>query len=345
MANLHDRSPFASTEAVAMDRDGTEALVVAVAGRFDLPAAGRAIDGDLPVSEKQVPPPIGDVFSDEPGRSSLRWEGQTSLPRLSTDVYLCGKAWAPRGRAVTDMLVGLRLGSCQQSAVVIGDRVWRRGVGAPVPSTPREFTEMPLIYERSFGGACPSRPGDMRAVDPRNPVGRGFYVDNGAALDQPLPNIEQVKQRIEARHDRPPPCGFGPIARHWQPRVGLAGTYDDAWLARRAPLWPADLDPRFFSAAPASLQTARYLTGGEPLVLMGMSPDGEIRAKVPRWRVEAKTITRAHVHRAILDLDAALVEPDAHALTLVWRAAIPIARLGGMGEHEVTVIRARSSAG
>jgi hypothetical protein len=342
MANLIDRSPFASAETVALDRDGAEVLIVAVAGRFDLPPAGRSTAASMAIAAKQQPPSLGDVFTGEPGRSSLRCEGQGSLPRLGTDVYLSGHARAQRGRAVKDMLVGLRVGPCQQGAFVIGDRMWRRGLGTPTPSSPVPFTEMPLVYERSFGGVCPSRPDDPRAFDPRNPVGRGFYIDDTAALDRPLPNIEQVKQRVESRRDRPKPCGFGPTARHWQPRVKLGGTYDEAWLARRAPLWPADLDPRFFSAAIAPLQAPDYLHGGEPLVVMGMSADGDIRGVLPRWRVEAKTITRTRIQLSVLNMDAILVEPDDSAVTLVWRGAVPVDELGGMGEHEVTVIRAQA---
>jgi hypothetical protein len=49
---------------------------------------------------------------------------------------------------------------------------------------------------------------------------------------------------------RPSPAGFGPIACHWQPRVGFAGTYGDAWVANRLPLLPDDFDDRFFQSAP-----------------------------------------------------------------------------------------------
>jgi hypothetical protein len=323
-----------------MSPEGSEVLIVAVAGRFELPPAGSARGDSLPIAAVQRPAPRGDEFTGEPGKSSLRCEGQGSLPRLGTDVYIQGHARAPRGRAVKEMLVNVRVGPCQFAALVVGDRVWRRGGATPVASAPASFAEMPLVYERSFGGACPSQPNDPRAFDPRNPVGRGFYVDDRAALDRPLPNVEQLERRVDSPRDRPTPCNFGPIARHWLPRARLGGTYDEAWLARRAPLWPTDLDRRFFSAAPAPLQAPGYFQGGEALILTGMSPDGDVRATLPRWQIEAKSITRKHIHRVTLNLDAVLIEPDDGVVTLIWRGAIPVDDLGGMGEHEVTTIRA-----
>src|SRR5947199_300693 len=97
----------------------------------------------------------------------------------------CATAWDPEGRQV--LIV-------------------------PVASSPAPFAKLPLRYERCFGGADPGRPDDPATADPRNPVGRGFYADNAAAIGQPLPNVEHVKARIESRRDRPAPCGFGPIA-------------------------------------------------------------------------------------------------------------------------------------
>ena len=74
---------------------------------------------------------------------------------------------------------------------------------------------------------------------------------------------------VRSPRDRPLPRGFGPVARHWLPRRALGGSYDAAWVEARVPLWPADVDPRFFMAAPEPLQATRHLVGGELLVVLG----------------------------------------------------------------------------
>ena len=48
-------------------------------------------------------------------------------------------------------------------------------------------------------------------------------------------------------------AAFGPVGRHWEPRVRYAGTYDDRWTEDRMPLLPKDFDDRFHNAAPPGL--------------------------------------------------------------------------------------------
>jgi hypothetical protein len=59
-------------------------------------------------------------------------------------------------------------------------------------------------------------------------------------------------------------AGFGFISPHWQPRAGLAGTYDASWQASRAPLLPVDFDRRHLNAVSPGLVAPGYLRGGEP---------------------------------------------------------------------------------
>ncbi len=82
---------------------------------------------------------------------------------------------------------------------------------------------MPLVYERAFGGV------DQKSKHPErdwywpNPVGTGFAVSRDNLSGVPLPNVEYPDQLITSWNDRPKPAGFGAVAAHWQPRVGLAG--------------------------------------------------------------------------------------------------------------------------
>ncbi|MFO7562309.1 MAG: DUF2169 domain-containing protein [Enhygromyxa sp.] len=285
-----------------------EALAVAiVSGTFPLPAPGQASAELTRELEDQPPVRLADVYVGAPERSSLLHEGQSTYFRPGTDIYLTGAAWAPGGRATTDSFVAVRVGAYHKQAMVIGDRVWRAGLQ---PSQPAPFVSLPLVYERAFGG-----PGSDF-----NPVGRGLYGSRREAAGQPLPNFEDPRARVDGPSSRVAACGFGPIARHWQPRRAFAGTYDDQWVETRAPLWPRDFDERLFCAASPGLCATPHLVGGEPVQIAGMSPDGLYSFALPRPRLRARLDTGARLERRTMVLDAVSLEPSAGVLTMIWRA-------------------------
>jgi hypothetical protein len=336
MPNLENLSPFHAVDLPSINKEGEELLVICVAGRFDLPPAGHS-SVPLRLSEQQRPPVMEDVYWGTPGTSSLRYEGQSVYQRLGTDIYVSGHAWAHRGRPVTEMLVGVRVGSCQKGLHVFGTRVWYRGVVGLKSSAPLPFEFIPLKYERSFGGMARVSGKESSIYEPRNPVGVGLYGSAKDAIEQPLPNLEDPLHLISSPTERVTPVGFGPIARNWQPRLGFAGTYDEAWVERIAPLWPHDFDLRFFNAAAPGLVASPGLRGGETVILTGLSPDGQIAFALPIHRLMVKTVFRHRIDRREMTLDAVQIEPDEGALTLIWRAAIPAHR--ELSHHEYSLVR------
>ncbi|REG14286.1 hypothetical protein ATI61_1275 [Archangium gephyra] len=320
MPVLGNLTPFAAADFLSLTREGEECLVLVVAGSFAMPRPGRPSTETLPLCDEQLAPHETDVYWGEPGTSSLRYETQAVYTRPMTDVLLHGHAWAPRGRRVGVTQVSVRVGPLQKRAVVSGTRVWQRGVVRVVPSDPLPFESLPLRYEHGFGGTAGTQ------YETRNPVGVGFYESERKALDNPLPSIEEPQAMIRSWSDRPEPCGFGPVARNWQPRLGFAGTYDAAWVERRAPLWPADFDERFFQVAPAGLRATPHLRGGEPVVLEGVSPDGPIAFPLPTYRVVARCHFARRVERRLMTLDTVYLEPDDRRLVLIWRATFPAHR-------------------
>ena len=161
----------------------------------------------------------------------------------------------------------------------------------------------------------------MRAAG-RNPVGVGLFARSKHAIDAPLPNFEDPDQLLRGLGDLPAPRGFGPIARAWLPRRELAGTHDDAWVQTRAPLWPEDLDLRFFCAAAPGLCAVPHLRGGENVRMIGVHPDGDIAFTLPELRLQAKLVAGDHSPRAAMVLDALMLEPDAGGFTMIWRASL-----------------------
>jgi hypothetical protein len=338
MPALLNRTPFAATDFFAVDRDARDTLVICVAGTFDLRRAGAAVDFVPPPADEQPPPPLAEEWSGEPAASSLRRDSQAVYTRPGTDIVVWGRAVPPRGRPATRLHVSLRAGPVTRRAIVSGNRVWQRGAHGLVPSEPVAFDAMPLVYERAFGGAAaPPQPGATPPFEARNPIGLGFHTSERDAAEQPLPNIEDETAPLRAPLDHPAPFGFGPLPRHFQPRAGYAGTLDDAWRERRAPLWPADLDERFFQGAPPGAIATPHLRGGEPVLLEGMSADGPIAFTLPGHRLAARITVREKRAMRPLRLDAVAIDTDDRILTLFWRASFSLHR--ALAHHTQTLIR------
>lgn len=341
MPLLENLTPFAAIDLISADRAGAEHLVVCVSGRFPLPPAGRPREHAPAPADEQPPPPLLDEYWGEPGRSSLRIENQSTWFRPATDIYVTGHAHPPLGRRATSVVVRVQVGRVRRVALVLGDRLWHRGVtGRVAPTSPHSFHAMPLRYELAFGGVA--APGSDEAAppafEPRNPVGRGLFASEDDAVGQPLPNIEDPDALLATLEDRPAPVGFGPVARSWMPRRALAGTYDARWIEERAPLWPEDLDERFFCAASPGLVASPWLRGGEQVVLEGLSPDGTIAFPLPSYRLVARCSFRDRSERRPLALDAVHLDLDEGELTLIWRAAFRAHR--ELAEHLRCVVRA-----
>ena len=314
MWQLANRTPYAAERGFARDRRGAEVWLVAVKGTFTIRDRGQ-----VAVAEAQEPVTTAPTYLGERGRSSLRGDTDLVLAKPGTDVLVHGRAHAPGGKPAARVEVGLRCGPIAKWLVVVGERTYRRGALDVAPSEPEPFVEMPIRYERAFGGADP----ETGAREPRNPVGAGFAERADRLAGRPAPNIEAPGAPITSAKDRPPPAGFGPVARDWAPRLGLAGTYDRAWEEARMPLLPDDFDDRFFLVAPADQQVPGGLREGTLVELLHLTPEGLLRFHLPRTRPCFRTFFGRETveHRA--RLHTVIIEPDARRVVLVWHTALP----------------------
>jgi hypothetical protein len=316
MWQVDNRTPFAAERGWVRDRNGAEVWLVAVKCTFDIRP-----DGSTEVSKEQPPVLRVPEYTGEPGKSSMKYEADLVLTKTTTDVTVVGHAHAPGNRPVTEMEVGFRVGPIQKGLRVYGDRVWR---GAGI-SSPEPFIKMPLVYERAFGGVDRKSAQPERDWDWRNPVGTGFAASRDNLTGVALPNIEYPGEMVSSWKDRPRPAGFGPIAGHWQPRVGLAGTYDDKWTKEQLPLLPDDFDDRFFQCAPQDQQAPSFLRCGVPVVLQRLTPSGELRSALPKVFLGFDTrfydgSRELHKERR---LHTVILEPDYPRVSLVWHSALP----------------------
>jgi hypothetical protein len=317
MEVLHD-SPFVGHVGSVLDVDGAIARVAVLKATFDC-----AKDGVLTVAEEQEPVRHAVVYRGEPGRSSLLHESDGAYYKPATDILVVGSAHAPRGVPVTRLETFLSAGAVNKTVIVTGDRrwSWSRSSGA-APSPPEPFTEMPLVWERAFGGADTfgSDPAQHQ-WDARNPVGTGFRATESAALDGlALPNIEDPREPMNRWNQRPAPQGFGPIDRSWQPRIRHAGTYDKAWQTSRMPIPPLDFDYRYFQAASPDLQHSPHLQGGETVVALNLSSRADERFRLPRMQITFQGVARRRRFTIAGILDTVVLMFDAAKVVLVWRA-------------------------
>ncbi len=309
--DLVNETPFSAERMVLFDGDGLERLLVVVKATFSV-VTGKPVE-----AEEQIPVATADLHSGDPARSGLREASDLAPFKPATDVLVQGFAYStPKER--TEVPVGLRFGALKKGFLVSGDRVWGRLGGA---SSPEPFSRMEISWERAFGGSDESL-GKLDLFED-NPAGTGFRA-KGSRLPvagTPLPNIEHPQNLIRSPSDRPPAVGFGPIPPAWRPRACRGGTCDAAWRRDRFPLLPRDFDPAFHQAAPADQVHPGYVRGGEPMKVVGMTPEGELAFTVPGMRVEALARIGAVDERVAMACDTVLLDCERKLLALTWRGS------------------------
>lgn len=311
---IDNRTPFAAGSFLQLDADGQENLLTVMSASFcpsDI--------GELAVAEDQLPV----VFSDQPYRdgafSSLKFEADIAMSKPKVEVIVNGTAYAPGGKPVQEMLVGLRIGSIQKVLRVVGDRSITMGnISAPDP-----FVRMNIVYERAFGGAKPDGSAYVK-----NPVGVGFQnaLSSDSSVRSQTPNIYYPTDDIERMRSDAEPAGFGVIGRGWQPRLKYAGTYDQQWIDAQWPLPPKDFDPQYNMAAPSDQQTQKF-AANDQVSIVGMTKSGRLDFRLPEIIAPVHLVYEDRVELVKFVPDTVIIEPDYPRVTLKSRVCTRIERM------------------
>lgn len=309
---LNNDTPFAAERTWVRDCEGAEVWVVAVKGSFIVGRDGIQTLDPVPREIRRVP-----IFRGAPEASSLVGECDLVHRKSMTDVLVEGDAVCPRGRLATKLDVRLRVASIDKTLRAHGERTCDPGVLGLRLGAPSAFARLPISYEFAFGGT------GARTWEARNPVGRGFAEARSDLAGRLAPNVEDARFPFED-HDTGRPVGFGPIARHWAPRVALAGTYDDSWEASRKPLLPENFDDRFYQCAPEDQRVGGFLKGGEGVEVSGMSEDGPLSFRLPRVPLVMTTSFydgSSVEHRPVIH--TLTIHPEERRFELVWHSHLP----------------------
>jgi hypothetical protein len=318
-------TPFAAQPLLLSDERGADVFTCVVKATFSL--VHHREGTSLSIAEEQAPVCVAPVYNGDPAASSVKYDTETALTKLGTDVVLIGHAHAPRA-GVTCLDVSLAVGPARSVVRVFGNRVWTTILGRWTASVPEPFEAMPLVYERAFGGWDRSSPDPARHdYEPRNPVGVGFIAKKQGTVREgaPLPNLENPADLIGSPADRPAPAGFGFIGPHWQPRAAYGGTYDARWQEQRMPLLPDDFNRRFYNSASPALALNGFLSGGEPVEVVNASPRGTLRFWLPAFRlVGTVRMKDGATHQIGMALDTVILNTDEDRLHLIWRGSLAI---------------------
>jgi len=357
LLRIANDTPFPVATLRWPDVDNRPKLTIVVKATFVLGREGT----DVRQTPKQLPLFNADIVTDK-DPPSVRFESDLVPFKPCTDVVLVGRAHAPEGKPVTQLIAGLRVGQLRYGVAVFGDRTWQSQLlDTPSISQPQPFLAMDLVYERAFGGF--DEAAGMYCKE--NQVGTGFLGKRtGKRIEGlRLPNLEDPRNQIHAWNSRPRPVGFGFYGRGWTPRLAYAGTYDDKYMKERHPLLPVDFSYRFFNGAHPDLQVGGYLHGDEEVELLNVCPGApRLHFRLPglvpkitvaRWRVPAEQWVQEHAGPdGSLPADLPLVEeplkpvldtlvfvPEEGVFYEVFRAVCGLSSLDSLEIARVTVAR------
>jgi len=307
---------------MGMNPSGRESLVVVVKGTFIIPEQGESVT----LAEQQLPLIEADTFTGEPGYSAPVYEVDYSPIKHRCDVLLNGSAYAPKGKPVSKVQVGLKLETLTKTFVVTGNRHWEAGLSI-VPSMPEVFEAMPFSYDTAFGGLDDFHEDENKhSAYMKNPIGKGFHKKMSSSLvdGTPLPNTEEIGRPVQMPNDECQPMAFGPIGRGWESRLKYAGTYDQDWIDNTFPFLPADFDEAYFQCAPEDQQIP-FPKGGEEIVLVNLTPEGRTAFKLPNIEVPMVFFRKkGEKYETQAVIDTIVIEPDKGVFTMTWRASLPL---------------------
>ena len=303
-------TPFEVAWLLWKARPGTTCLTLVVKGSFSI-----AHSGPCPIDPRQELL-TGDLHHDDDVERSVRYESDFAHVKPRGECFVVGSCFAPGGRPVEMELAAFKIGPTLKKMAIIGDRYFKgllSGQSKPVP-----FTEIPLCWERAFGGKSSKT----------NPVGEGLAkaIVNGKAVIR-LPNIEDPERLIQGKRDRPLPIGSFPIPRTWHARTRLTGSYNSKWVDDRWPWLPEDFDLAYHNAAPSDQRIAGFYRGNEEISLINLHPEyPKIRCHLPGLRANAflRDAKRGVLRPLTPELDTITVDTELKKVLCLWRAVTTV---------------------
>ena len=331
---IENPTPLETMALPMMNRGDRSTLTVITKGTFTFGPDKTEL------AEDQIPIALGDQLYDQKEGGGFRYETDLVPFKPKTDIVLSGKAYAPENHQADKVDVALRLGSVKKQLRVFGKRLWNYSgllSRSYTITDTKPFVTCPILYTEAFGGMDPT----TGEYCDRNLAGKGFYSAKSKTklTGWPLPRIEDPRALIRSPEDHPNPVGFGFYHRAWQPRAACAGTFDEAWRKKRSPRPPEDFNYHFYNGAHPDLQVKGYIKGDEPVELINLTPEGQVRFNLPGIRplCSVARVNGQEAEMVQMNLDTVFIEPDKRNFCLVWRGAAQLAALSEAEIEQVSI--------
>lgn len=252
------------------------------------------------------------------------------------EVIVLGRAYVSNGSSSIATTVELSVDDRVRRIRVIGDRRWA-SQGRDVAGTPTEFTSMPLVWERAFGGRCAvhvDRSAVVDVFDPLNSLGRGF---------DPRPQAEALARLLRAPPGFPVVDDPGLLANLEDPQAPLV---PQCWatVPRGIGVGMQELTGVDASLDPITRTMDRVALRAHPdwilapprappvVRLSGMRADGgSLAFTVPRVRVTADGTFGGRRSTLGLRPETLVLLPEDNRFYVVYRAAFRLAKIHAVG--------------
>lgn len=226
------------------------------------------VDGRLVVSEEQSWKVSAGPWECDYGAMP----GDELFYNGGVDLLIFGHAQAPQGHAVGQLELTVEVGSeFRRQVMAFGERRWVRQGNTLVPSHPDPFNSMPLSLAHAYGGK--DQWDGLNVPYPKNPDGKGYYMEEKNAEGQPLPNLEEPQALVTNWNDHPEPVGFGACPPYSSVRMERGFDVDENGNLR-------ELRPTFFNAAYPGM-IIPSVEVGDWVSLRGFSSSGPLEFAIP----------------------------------------------------------------
>ncbi len=294
-----------------------------------------------------------DLFYGDPMNTSVQFESDFVPFKLSTDVVLNGKAYAPGGKPAMQISAGVAVGDSKKLITVTGDRICHFCSGSiPIFEEPKLFIKMDLCYERAYGGVDIYTNKRIPFPYLRNPLGCGFAIKNLEKTVEglTLPNIEDPEalltperlccEEFTAWEQQPMPAGLGWLPKTWLPRANLAGimpgdraveqelrqAYTKLVPLEHRELYAKtqlpDMNFQFFNGASSGLAFP-FLKGDEMIRTLNLTPEGKSLFYLPGDTVKIGMDIGSGIVEPEVVIHTVMIDMEEKQIDIVWRGAVP----------------------
>lgn len=288
--DVENQTPYPTQYFQTVDPDDNVFHVVVLKATYDMTQTNEF--GQLEPHTELTALATSDQFEGEPGETPLIYESDYCAFKPKCDVFLMNAiAHAPENQALARWPVAVAVGDWKKIVNVTGPRKFFLKDGAYQLTEPQAVKVVELNYSNALGGEnrWPEKPNAegefaIHEVAPENSIGKGFadkdWLSYAKPTSYPAPQIELYEQAYTGQAEYPA-VSLTPMMKTWEPRVDLAGSYNDDWKHHRWPKLPIDHDYAFWNCTPAD-QQIDYPVGGEVVNLVNLHPEvPHIRFSLP----------------------------------------------------------------